>query len=395
MLDPVREDESVVSYDYRNYMPFNLGQMDNSDEIRIACHNSTLAHLAESCLYLEGAVTDLSPATLNSVKLVKNFPVFLFSEARLEINGVIVDTVRSPGLVSSMKNYCLLSQSELGSASEYFWVEKVVEISKNMTKFSCCVPLKTIFGLCQDFSKVILYSKLELILVRSRLDLDCFVESEKDASAKIKLQKVAWKIPHVEVSDLVRLNMSKIVESGRELEIAFRATEYFENPNIGTDQQFTWQLKTSAGAERPLYVIVGLQTNRRDKMGKDSSVFDNCSIRDAKIFLNSLSYPYEGLSVDFKSDQYSNLFRMFTRFRKSYLGEGSSYIGTSDFKTVCPLLVFDVSRMPLELKSNPVDLRLELSFSENVKATTSAHVVLIFDKIISYNPFSGLVLRQV
>ena len=51
--------------------------------------------------------------------------------------------------------------------------------------------------------------------------------------------------------------MSKILESGRELTLGFRATEYFENPNIGTNKQLTWQIKTSAGPEKPLYVIVG------------------------------------------------------------------------------------------------------------------------------------------
>lgn len=395
VLDPLREDESIVGYDYRNYLPYNAGQLDNSDEIRICCNNSTLAHLAESCLYLEGAVTDLAPATLNNVKLAKNFPLFLFSEARLEINGVVVDSVRAPGLVSTMKNYCLLSHTELGSASEFFWVDKVVEIAKTMNKFSCCVPLRTVFGLCQDYQKVIIYSKLELVLVRSRHDLDCFAEPTKDASAKIKLSRVSWRLPHAEVADLVKLRMSKIVESGRELEIGYRASEYFEAPNLGTDRMFNWQLKTSAGAERPLYVILGLQTNRREKMDKDVTVFDNCSLRDAKLFLNSIQYPYESLNVDYSADQYSNLFRMFTKFRKSYHGEGSSYVGTSDFKNTCPLVVFDVTKMPLDLKSAPVDIRLELSFNKDIVATTSAHAVLIFDKVISYNPYTGLVLRQV
>ena len=130
-------------------------------------------------------------------------------------------------------------------------------------------------------------------------------------------------------------------------------------------------------------------------MDKDVTVFDNCALRDAKLFLNSIQYPYESLNVDYSSDQYSNLFRMFTKFRKSYSGEGSSYIGTSEFKKTCPLVVFDVTKMPLELKAAPVDIHLELSFNQDIVPTTSAHAVLTFDKIISYNPFTGLVLRQV
>ena len=93
VLEPLKEDESITSYDYRNYFPYNMSQLGNSDEIRVACHNSTFAHLSESCLYLEGRLDNWSPATLATVKMVKNFPLFLFSEVRLELNGQVVDSV--------------------------------------------------------------------------------------------------------------------------------------------------------------------------------------------------------------------------------------------------------------------------------------------------------------
>ena len=110
VLEPLQEDESLTGYEYRNYFPYNMSQLGNSDEIRVACHNSTFAHLSESCLYLEGALETWTPDTMNTVKLVKNFPLFMFSEVRLELNGQVVDSVRSPGIVSTMKNYCLLSE---------------------------------------------------------------------------------------------------------------------------------------------------------------------------------------------------------------------------------------------------------------------------------------------
>ena len=191
VLEPLRQDEWITSYDYRNYFPYNVSQLDNSDEIRIPCHNSTLAHLAESCIYLEASLIDLIPETMNIVKLVKNFPVFLFSEARLELNGQVVDVVRAPGLVSTMKNYCLVSESEKSAASEHFWTDSVMEIYRSKTNFSCCIPLKRIFGLCQDYQKIIMYSKLELILLRSRTDLNCFAETTAGAGVKIKMTRVA------------------------------------------------------------------------------------------------------------------------------------------------------------------------------------------------------------
>ena len=170
VLEPLQEDELITGYDYCNYFPYNMSQLGNSDEIRVACHNSTFAHLSEFCLYLEGSLDNWAPESLSQTKLVKNFPMFLFSEVRLELNGQVVDSVRAPGIVSTMKNYCLLSQEAKSAASEYFWADNVTDFAKAMPNFSCCVPLKTILGLCQDCRKIIVFSKLELVLVRSRND---------------------------------------------------------------------------------------------------------------------------------------------------------------------------------------------------------------------------------
>lgn len=97
VLESLRSDESLTSYEYRNYYPFNASKPGNSEEVRLPCHNSTFAQLSKSCLYLEGSLTDFKPEALTTVKLVKNFPLFLFSEARFEINGQTIDGIRSPG----------------------------------------------------------------------------------------------------------------------------------------------------------------------------------------------------------------------------------------------------------------------------------------------------------
>lgn len=390
-----RSDESLVSYESRNYFPFNSSQLSNSEEIRIPCFNSMFAHLSESCLYLEGSLGDFKPEALKTVKLVKNFPLFLFSECKLELNGTTIESIRMPGISSTMMNYCLLSEQDKSASSEFFWVDNLVEMAASMPKFSCCIPLSKIFGFCRDYRKVILFSKLEIVLIRSRTDLDIFAENTKDASVKVQLSRVCWKIPHCTPSDLIKLRLSKIIESGTELTAAFRALEFFEHPAIPVGKQLTWQIKTSSGAERPLYVILGLQKNRKETMSIDSSIFDHSNLRDAKLYLNSVAFPYESLDLNFDNDQFSNVYRMFTSFRESFLGNGNSYIGVTDYKKICPLIVFNTSRMPLEIKSAPIDVRLELNFDKDIQPTTSAYVLLIYDKIISYSPLTGLVLRQV
>lgn len=60
---------------------------------------------------------------------------------------------------------------------------------------------------------------------------------------------------------MMKLKFSKILEEGSELDVEFRAVKVFENLNLGTGRQVNWQIKTSTGAEKLLYVIVGLQRN--------------------------------------------------------------------------------------------------------------------------------------
>ena len=396
VVEPLREDESIIGYDYRNYYPYNAKQLGKSDEIRIPCHNTAFVHPSESCLYLEGIVDFTAPAEkFDKVRLIKNFSMFLFSEVRFELNGQVVDSVRCPGIVTTVKNYGLLTEQEKIRASEYFWSADGVEISKTSPNFSCCIPLSRIFPLCQDYRKIIMFSKLELVLVRSRSDLDCFAESLAGAEAGLTLTKVAWKIPHVSLADLLKLRMTKILESGREISLGFRAVEYFENPNIAGGTQLTWQIKTSAGPERPLYVIVAFRKDRKQQMSKDASVFDHLALRETKLFLNSHQLPYENMDLDFSKDQFSVLYRMFNQFRKSFYEDGDTYVSTSHFKSQCPLVVFDATKMPPDLKSAPVDVRVECTFNTALPEKTCAHALLIYDKVVVYNPFSGLVLRKV
>lgn len=59
---------------------------------------------------------------------------------------------------------------------------------------------------------------------------------------------------------------------------------------------------------------------------------------------------------------------------------------------VCPFIVLDTTKMPSDVKSTPVDVQLELTFNKDIKVILSAHVILIYDKVVTYSSFSGLVL---
>ena len=61
-----------------------------------------------------------------------------------------------------------------------------------------------------------------------------------------------------------------------------------------------------------------------------------------------------------------------------------SNITPSDYKTLYPLLTFDVSKLKEKLKSSVVDIQIKANFTENISANTRAFALVISDKMLSF-----------
>ncbi|KAL4121396.1 hypothetical protein QTP88_013918 [Uroleucon formosanum] len=148
-------------------------------------------------------------------KLSNNGYSYLFEKIRLEINGIEVDSTRFLGITSSLKGY--LS----GTPDNYNCYENSGRNFKNATQsandkgeFSACIPLKYWLGFFEDYRKILVNSRLELILTRSHSDLNALsLKSGITAStAKVTLNKIIWKVLHITVDDGERLKLLKLVE---------------------------------------------------------------------------------------------------------------------------------------------------------------------------------------
>ena len=59
-------------------------------------------------------------------------------------------------------------------------------------------------------------------------------------------------------------------------------------------------------------------------------------------------------------------------------------ITPSDYKTLYPLLTFDVSKQKEQLEISVVDIPIKENFTENVPANTRAFALVISDYILSF-----------
>lgn len=385
-------DDSITKIEYHNYSPF-INKFDNNDEIRISIHHQDLYVLpSESLIYIEGKLVKTADGKpLPVLRLTNNAVAFLFEEIRYELNGVEIDRNKNVGITSTIKNKISLNENEGRMLENAGW--KLENRALNAEgSFNYCIPLKNILGFAEDYKKIVVNAKHELILIRSRTDLNA-VYSEAD-ECNISISKIIWRIPHVTVANPEKLSLLEIVASNKAIQMAFRSWDLYEYPSVPRTTHHTWAVKTVNQLEKPRYVIFVLQTNRKNAKDKDASRFDHCNLTDFKVHLNSEMYPYNNLNIKYNSDQYALVYDMYCKFQQSYYNRGCEPLLTLEqFKTFGSMIVVDCSRQNEIIKIGPVDIKLEFKTSDNIPENTSAYCLLIHDRIVQYNPLTSEVQK--
>jgi len=387
-------DSKITKIEYHSYTPYTTS-FNNNDEIRISIQQTDVyPYLHESFLFLEGVISDAE-----KVKLSNNGFSYLFEQIRLEINGIEVDSTRVLGITSSLKGYLSCTPDNYNCYENAGWnFKNNTNPANTKGEFSACIPLKYWLGLFEDFKKILVNSRLELILTRCHSDLNVLnVKTAGSAnSGKVVLNKIVWKVPHITVDDEERLKLLKLVEKEKSLFIPFRSFETFEYPELGTTKKVVWNLKTASKLEKPRFIIIGLQKGRKNSLEKDCSMFDHCNLTNVKVFLNSIAYPYDNLNLDFGKNNFTLLYDMYTSFQESYYEKNirNPILSPSTYLLNAPIIVIDTSKQNDSATASSVDVQLEIEASESLTGVT-AYCLLIHDRIIEYVPFTREVRKLV
>ncbi|XP_050420245.1 uncharacterized protein LOC126833134 [Adelges cooleyi] len=202
-------DESITKRQYHSYQPYSNVALGNNDEIRIAINQQDLYTFpAESYLYMQGTIN--KPATVTEeVLFVNNGAMFLFDEIRYELNSIEIDKIRNPGITTTIKGYISIPHGSVHRYQNAGW-----DSDGNITgSFELCIPLSHIFGYAEDHRKLIINARQDLILHRAASDVNA-LKTAKDGCT-VTLNKLLWRVPHVHVSDTVRLKLLKTLDSRR------------------------------------------------------------------------------------------------------------------------------------------------------------------------------------
>lgn len=388
-------DESVAHYELHAHQPYGAPSFNNNDEIRIGIQHQDLCILpSKSTLHISGKFTkDDGTAIAATTSLVKMAITHLFEEIRYEINAIEIDRSKNVGLTTLMKGYVSLTPNQKALLENSGWTDSAIINADGF--FDVSIPLSLLLGFAEDYRKVIINAKHELILTRSNTDTNAYKKAAAD-KAKFTIQKLEWIVPYIRVSDKEKIQLLNYISKDPAISLSFRSWEMYEYPLLPETTKHVWSVKTSTQLEKPRYVIVGFQTARKNNNEKNASHFDHCNLRDIKLFLNSQSYPYGNLNLDITKNQFALLYDMFTNFQSSYYEKDSEpSLTKKEFLNEAPLIVIDCSKQNEFLKSGPVDVRLEIESAQQFPANTSAYCLIIHDRIVEYKPISGSVRKLV
>ena len=430
MLDinePHLYDESISSMHLYEYTPQTQANNNTPGHlISIVINNQDIYTLpSKSYISIKGQIrrsnNNTAFAADNEITLINNAMMYLFSDIKYELGTTTIETISCPGQVTSMIGYlsypddfstssglnCCWSKDTSDNVNSTKYVESVGAPGPRYTPgenptynqgfaarkgylfssdplgcFEFHIPLTHIFGFA-EYKKLIYGLKHTLTLTRGS-DNQALYHNATAADGKVDITNISWHMPQIQMTPEYLAGMRSLVEQKVTVPLAFRARSG-EQITLTQTQNFTWRLSVSGGVEKPRWIIIGFQTNRIDTQLQNPAVFDNLNLRNAHVTLNSERYPMSDIITHFDRNEYMKLYSMFDDFKKEYYGidslVGGTQVNVAAYKSLFPIIVFDVRKQNEKLKSGIIDMQVRFEFSAAVPPNTTAYSVIISDRL--------------
>ena len=395
-------DDSIIENEYHTYSPYGSQTYSFSDEVRVSVQSQDVYTCpADSYIYIEGKITLPENVVVETEKksllesMTNNAYGFLFEEIRYELNGVEIDRCKNVGITSLIKNFLCLTPSEASgmqvSGFTYPGV-RITTVADDGT-FSGCISLKSILGFAEDYDCIVVNARQELIMILARSDKNSY-KADKDLG--LSLTKIQWKLPHINVNLENKVNLVNTLQNDIPISIGYRKWELYELPALKDSTMDSWTVKTSTNLEKPRFVILAFQTDKKNSIRHDISEFSHANLRNIKLSLNSKTYPYDDLDLNFGKRKFSKAYMLYKMFQMSFYNRKKSepLIPFEKFETH-PLFVIDVSNQSDSDKTSSVDVQLMFEANSNFPKNTCVYCLIISDAMIQYYPLNGIVNRVV
>ena len=271
--------------------------------------------------------------------------------------------------------------------------------------FSFKIPLRHIFGFCEDYDKVVYGLKHNLTLTRNDDNDAIFKNNGNDAAGnpyadgKVILSKVSWFMPDVMPADKDKMELYKIIERKEKIPVGYRMIQCDSASIPQNSTSFSWRLSVKSSPEVPRFIIVGFQTDKSGNQVTNPSLFDNVNVSNICAMLNSIRYPTTDYNISFLGQKFSMVYGDAAEFGSKFFNMNelisNPNITPMEYKNLYPLFLFDVSKQSEKLKYSTTDIQIKMHFSAGTPANTIAYAVITSDRLINFqsdgNKFSVII----
>ena len=228
-------DESIEEYQCNECDPITGTNLNNGGDIRISIESQDMfTHPSESQLIFEGRLTKANGtayANADDVALMNNAIMHLFSRIEYHLSNQLIESINYPGQATTMlvllkypddfSKAQVLNQlwykdtattaakaDNNGFAARHSYLIRSPTVNST---FSFRIPLKHIFGFCEDYDKIVYGLKHSLTLVM-KTDDDTIFRGATAGAGKVSLDKISWFMPHVIPADAEKYSIYKTME---------------------------------------------------------------------------------------------------------------------------------------------------------------------------------------
>src|ERR1043165_7874476 len=414
MLDigsAISDDNSIESYEFREYESQNPAAINNGQAIQIDIQNQDIfTQPSKSYLLVEGRLESTAAAYVAAtlVTLINNAIPYMFSQIRYLANNTEIENIASPGQATTMKGMLVYGDDfAKGEGLNMCWQKDATAAAANANvgfaarrtmiiarpdpigTFSFVIPLRHLFGFCDDYHRVV-YGIKHFLLLSRQADADAiFKTNAGDGAAvvdgRITLSKLSWFMPHVIPALEYKSMLMKQIEPKVKIPVAFRAMQC-DNISVPQATTFSWRLSVKSGTEKPRWILVAFQTGKTASQRQNPALFDHVQVRNIYAMLNSDRYPVVDMNLDFTAMKISRAYKALRDFKEEFCGidgrESSCQVKPIDFVDLFPIFVLDVRRQSERLKTTTQDIQIKVNFDAAVPANTTEYEVLISDRLL-------------
>ena len=421
ITDPILKDDSIDKYEDIAYEPIAGTNLNApGQDIRLTIETQDIfTHPSESYLIVEGQLLKRDPpnppandlyANDDPITLTNNGIMYLFKRIRYDLSGQEIENIMNVGQATTMLGFlkypddfskskglnqlwCKDTTDNTTNENTGFVSRRLKILNSNpIGTFSFKIPLKNIFGFCEDYDKIV-YG-LKHTLTSTRNDNNDAIYRGANATAggalvdgKVVLDKISWFMPHVTPADKDKMELYKIIERKEKIPVGYRMIQCDSALISQNSTNFSWRLSVKSSPEVPRFIIVGFQAGKSGNQ-QQNPIFDNVNVNNIYVMLNSVRYPTVDYNINFAEDRFSRVYGDAANFRSKFFNIdeliSNPSIDSIEYKDLYPLFLFDVSKQSEKLKYSTTDIQIKMHFRQGLAANTQVYGVIISDRLINF-----------